>query len=236
MNTSADSAALAGTGFSAVAADQPEGYEHYRAMSGSAVISVLLGVVSIVSVLPDFWLLKVIPLLGVVAGAGALWRIRRRSDELSGRKVALVGMSLSLAMLAVGTAWSAIDYATEIPDSKYQRINYSMLRHPDESKKDSVSPAAQALDGREVFLKGYMFPTAHQTGIVKFVLCRDNGDCCFGSQPPRSDMVLVELKKPLQATFSTSICRVAGTFHVEGNRLDGANLNVLYRLEADYIK
>jgi hypothetical protein len=232
---SADSAALSGQSFSA-AADQPEGYEHYRAMSGSAVVSVLLGVVSIVSLLPDFWILKVIPALGVIAGVTALVRIRRRSDELSGRKVALVGTFLSLAMLVAGTAWSAIVYATEIPDPKYQRIDYSMLKHPDEAKKNAISPAAQALDGKEVFLKGYMFPTQHQTGIVKFVLCRDNGDCCFGNEPPRSDMVLVELKKPLQATFSTGIRKVAGTFRIEGNHLGEENLDVLYRLEADYIK
>jgi len=229
-STTADSAALSSV------ADEGEGYEHYRAMSGSAVVSVILGVVSLVALLPDFWLVKAIPVFGIIAGLGALRRISLQPDELSGRKVALVGVVMSAVMLVTGTAWSAYDYVTEIPDPKYQRIDYSMLKDPDPSRKNTIPPAALALEGKEVFLKGYMFPTQHQTGITKFILCRDNGDCCFGKEPPKSDMVLVDLKQPLTTNFSTGVRRVAGTFRITGTHLGDANLDVFYRLEADYIK
>lgn len=232
-STTADSASALEPGASQV---DGEGYEHYRAMSGSAVISMVLGVLSVVSLLPDFWILKVIPCLGIVAGLGALRRISLRPDEFSGRKVALAGVATSLVLLATGSAWSGYEYATEIPDAKYQRIDYSMLKHPDESRKNSISPAAQALDGKEVFLKGFMFPTQHDHGVTKFVLCRDNGDCCFGGQPPLSDMVLVVLKHPLQTTYTSKVRRIAGTFHVSGSHFGDADKDVLYQLEADYIK
>ncbi|MCE9608539.1 MAG: DUF4190 domain-containing protein [Planctomycetia bacterium] len=215
-------------------ATSDEGFEHYRALSGSAVVSLILGIVSVVSLL-DFWILKVVPILGIVAGLGALRTIRRQPDELSGRNVALAGVGVSAFLLFAGSAWSGYSYAVEVPEG-YQRIDYTMLKHPEESRKNSVSPAAQALEGKKVFLKGFMFPTAHDKGLTRFVLCRDNGDCCFGGQPPPSDMVFIQLKTPLQATFTTKIRHVAGIFHVAGSHSSDVNKDVLYQLEADYIK
>ena len=50
------------------------------------------------------------------------------------------------------------------------------------------------LDGKKVFIKGYMYPSSQMTGIREFVLCRDNGTCCFGGQPRLTDMIRVKLK------------------------------------------
>lgn len=239
MNTAAESTTrTSAAGFSS--AEPPrdasgEAYAEYRSLSGGAVVSMILGVLSIVALLPDFWILKVIPLLGIVAGSTSLARIRRRPDEFSGRKLALAGTVTSLVLFLVGTGWAAYEIAVEVPEG-YQPIDYSVLKHPDPRFVSLPAPAAQALDGKKVFLRGYMFPPDHDTGIAAFLLCRDNGDCCFGGQPPPSDMVFIKLENPLQTNYSRRLRRVAGTFHVAGSRYGDVKSDVLYQLDADYIK
>jgi len=125
--------------------------------------------------------------------------------------------------------------AYEVPEG-YQPIDYSLLKHPDPRLEALPSPAAQSLEGKKVFLRGYMFPPDHDTGIAAFLLCRDNGDCCFGGQPPPSDMVFIKLENPLQTSYSRRLRRVAGTFHVAGSRYGDIKKDVLYQLDADYIK
>jgi hypothetical protein len=68
------------------------------------------------------------------------------------------------------------------------------------------------------------------------VLCRDNGDCCFGGQPKVTDMILVTLTDPLRLDYSTRLHRLAGTFKVaRGRTVEGVS-DAVYQLEADYLK
>ncbi len=223
----------AGTdGEPALMAQGTESYESYRTISAAAVVSCGLAVLSLVSLL-NFWTLKAIPVLGIVIGVIALRRIAKAPHELSGRNAALSGVVVSAVLLVAGSALAWYDYATELPDG-YVRINYELLK-PADDRPDAPPAAAAALNGQRVFIKGYMFPTAHAK-VTKFVLCRDNGDCCFGGQPPKSDMIFIELQEPLQTEFSTKIRRVAGTLRIAGARSAEIENDILYRLEADYIR
>ncbi len=208
-------------------------YEAYRTMSVAAVVACVLGIVSIVA-LADYWALKAIPALGLVVGLFALRQLAKYPDELSGRKAALVGVAASAFFLAAGSGLSWWMYVAELPEG-YERIGYEQLKS---KSGDPNAPSAEAvaLDGKRVFIKGYMYQPAYSTGIRRFVLCRDNGDCCFGGQPPKSDMVFVELVDPLDTEFTSRVRKVAGTFRVAGTRSDDVGQVVLYRLEADYIK
>lgn len=82
----------------------PEVHEQdgYRALSILAVASVLSGLVSVVSLAhPAAW---IVPALSLVIAIVAWVRIQRQPDSMSGRRVALVGMSLSLFFAAAGPA------------------------------------------------------------------------------------------------------------------------------------
>ena len=123
---------------------------------------------------------------------------------------------------------------TEVPPG-YQRLNYAELQPDPETQGEVFPPAIEQRDGDRVFIKGYVFPAKQTSGIKQFVLCRDNGDCCFGGQPKLTDRVLVTLKGPLSLNFSTRLQRVAGTFRVEpGQGTDGIS-GVIYHLDADYL-
>ena len=209
-------------------------YAQYRALSILGVASCLLGLLSVTSFLA--WAFAaIIPPLGILAGVVALVRINRNPTELTGKRVALAGIALSLLFLCGGATYLTYDYVTEVPPG-YERLNYSELQPNPETQGEVFPPAIQQRDGDRVFIKGYVFPGKQTSGIKQFVLCRDNGDCCFGGQPKLTDRVLVTLKGPLSLNFSTRLQRVAGTFRVEpGQGTDGIS-GVIYHLDADYLK
>ncbi|MBN8625292.1 MAG: DUF3299 domain-containing protein [Planctomycetes bacterium] len=219
------------------AAPQPravDDYAGYRALSAPAVVSLVIGAISIVALL-DFWALKAIPALGVIAAVAAIVQIRNRPEELTGLKQAKLGLALCGFFLIGSSAYAIVTHQLEVPEG-YERISYGLLKNPDDNMQHVAPPAALELDGKRVFIKGYMFPPAHETGVTKFVLCRDNGDCCFGGQPPPCDMIFVDLQEGLDTTYNRRLRHVAGTFRVAKNDKNDVGKQVLYRLDADYIK
>lgn len=205
--------------------------ESYRKLSTMAVVSCALGVLSVVAVLD--WMLFVVPILGLTAGLMAWFRIRAFPEDFSGRGVALFGMLSSLSLLAAGAARLSYVYATEVPEG-YARISYAELQPPPEAPSDAVPTSAKKLEGKQVFIKGYVLPTANgeTEGIKEFTLVRDRGDCCFGGNPKLTDKVRIHLQGALELKFSTRIFRLAGTFHM---RKDGDTLTI-YSLDADHLE
>jgi len=78
---------------------QDDQVDEYRALSSSAVVGVLLGLLAPLAVL-DPWLL-VVPVSGILCNALALWQIARNAPALLGRKAALAGLAFSIFFLAV---------------------------------------------------------------------------------------------------------------------------------------
>lgn len=203
----------------------------YRALSALAVTSLVLGVCSLAAFLD--WSLALFPLVGIVFAVWAIIRIRRNPELLTGTGIARAGLALSILCWAGGWTWLTYDYLTEVPPG-YERISYSELQS--DADGPPVPAAAQALDGKRVFIKGYVYPGAQTQGIRRFVLVRDNGTCCFGGALPKlNDMIDVTLADPLRVAYSTGVFRVAGTFRVQQTEAPGLG-QVLYQLDADYVK
>lgn len=203
----------------------------YRVLSTMAVLSLICGVLSLLALFDLS--LGLIPLIGVLVGARALVQIRRRPQDLTGAGLAKAGIALSVLLLVTGWVRIGYIYATEVPDG-YMRVSYESLQ-PDEPGQQ-VPQSAIDLDGKRVFIKGYAYPGAQKTGIKEFILCRDNGDCCFGGEPKLTDMIQVTLAEPLAMEYTTSMRRLAGTFRVEPAEASDSLGSVLYHLEADYLK
>ncbi len=210
-------------------------YEQYRALSTSAVASLIVGLLSPLAILD--WTLVVIPLIGVPLSLLALVKVRRHRDELSGEALARTGLLLTLLFSIVGPAWLSYVYVTEVPDG-YARISYSELQ-PDESQPGQlVPPQALDLEGKKIFIKGYVYPGQRKDGIREFLLVRDQGDCCFGGDPKITDRIQVSLEDSLELTYQTRLHKLGGTFHVEpqNKAIDGAKGGVFYHLKADYLQ
>lgn len=203
----------------------------YRALSTLAVLSLICGVFSLLALFDLS--LGLIPLVGILIGARALSQIRRRPKDLAGAGLAKAGIVLSLLLLLTGWVRIGYIYATEVPDG-YARVSYEQLQPTEPGQR--VPQSALDLDGKRVFIKGYAYPGSQKSGIKQFVLCRDNGDCCFGGEPKLTDMIQVTLAEPLAMEYTTSLRRLAGTFRVAPAEASDELGAVLYHLEADYLK
>jgi hypothetical protein len=189
-----------------------EGYEPYRAISKAAVMSVVLGVISLVTF--SFPALLFLPLIGLLAGWSGYRSIRRYPAELSGRFTALAGIALCGLVLVGCVSFYSITYATEVPDG-YQRISFVDLQPLREHPDLPVSPKAMELSGKKIFIKGYVYPDGQQSNIKRFVLVPDMGTCCFGGQPKLTDMIEVTLTDPDRIKYSFQKRKLAGELLVD---------------------
>ncbi len=214
---------------------QAENYEQYRALSTSAVASLIVGLLSSLAILD--WTLLVVPLIGIALSSYALLKVKRQRDELSGEGLARTGLILSAAFAVLGPARLTYEYMTEVPDG-YQRVTYAELQPDPAQTGQLMPPSALDLEGKRVFIKGYMYPGRDKDGIREFLLVRDQGDCCFGGDPKITDRIHVKLVGPLRVAFQSRMHKVAGTFHVApaDNTIDNAKGGVFYHLEADYVQ
>jgi hypothetical protein len=183
----------------------------YRALSTAAVASLVLGVMSIVAFL-DWWL-ALIPIVGITLGIVGLRKIRRQPQEYTGRGVAIAGMLLGLLFWFGGFGRLAYIRATEVPPG-YERVDYSQLQPQPDDPPNSIPPEAKALDGKKIFIKGYVYPGLRKDGITQFLLVRDQGTCCFGGNPKITDRIQVALSDAHGLTFSSSLFNIAGTFRI----------------------
>jgi hypothetical protein len=137
---------------------------------------------------------------------------------------------VSVVMLLSGLGYQAYVYATELPPG-FERLNYAMLQPLPGDPPTAVPESALEMSGRDVLLKGYMYPGKQQQGITQFLLVRDQGDCCFGGNPKITDRVLVNLKDSKGISFTSRQRKIAGRFVVRPTGTAVLDGGVLYHLE-----
>lgn len=206
----------------------PAAAEEYRALSGVAIAATALAAFSPLAFF-DWWL-AVVPVLGMVLGGVALRDIARRPAALSGRPLAGAAILVSFLALVGGLARLASVYAAELP-AGFARLSYAELQPLPGDPPTAVPESALAADGRDVLLKGYMYPGKQTHGIRQFLLVRDQGDCCFGGNPKITDRVLVTLAGPPGIEFTPRLVKIAGRFHVRPAGAPELGGGVLYHLE-----
>lgn len=213
--------------------DLAESIGEYRSMSTAAMVSFGLGLLSIVSLLE--LALGIIPLIGAILGIQAWRTIKRNPEELTGLIFARLGVGLSAFFLIGGWVMATVIYYTEVPDG-FDRISYAQLQ-PEEGAQEGIPASAKELDGKSVFIKGFIYPGPRKEAIKTFVLCRDNGTCCFGGPKPKmSDMIQVTMISKWRVNYSPRMFKLAGTFHIHPQQGEGDVGTVLYTLDAEYVK
>ena len=205
----------------------------YRAISGVAIAAAALALASPLAFF-DWWL-AVVPVLGMVLGSVALRDIARRPTALTGRPLALAAILVSAVALGGGLVRLATVYAEELPEG-FERLSYAALQPLPGDPADAVPEAALAADGRDVLLKGYMYPGRQTSGIRQFLLVRDQGDCCFGGNPKITDRVLVTLAEPAGIEFTPRLVKIAGRFSVRPAGAPDVGGGVLYHLEGGRVR
>lgn len=218
----------------------------YRALSMGAIASVVFGLLSALTFiagsdsLAGSLLMCPIPAVGIVVGLRAWARIRSLPDQLSGSKLAITGVLMSVIGLVGGLGYSGYVYATEVPEG-YARTSFAEFR-PDEVEQRGnllVPRDVQKLDGQKVFIKGFMRPDPKfRNNVRKFLLVRDNYQCCFGdlSAVKYFDQVLVSTVGSLSTDYSSGLYRVGGTLHIHPENIPRGVGYPVYTLEADHLE
>jgi len=216
----------------------------YRALSTAAVVSLVLGVASVVMIptalisFPSCLVAAVIPLAGVAVGFLALARIRRDPGAFTGRRLALAGIALAATFLAGGIALADYVYVTEVPEG-YARVTFEDMR-PDEEEQlagTTVPSDVMQYDGKQVFVKGYMRPPEYQHGNKSFLLVRDNNVCCFGkTMPAYYDRILVNVGDPHGVSYAQRQFRVGGTLRIDPQAATRGPGQPVYTLDSNYLK
>lgn len=225
----------------------PEDLADYRILSKSALIAALLlipaaifavfsislqmGTEALPGVLP-------LPLVGIVLSVVGLNAIRRYPKEYAGKWLAEFALAAHVLLILGTMPYHFYVQATEVPEG-YQRISFAELQPDPEKGEYGIPQRAVELTGKRIFIKGYIHPGVASAGKVdQFILVKDFGTCCFGGQPEPTHMVEVKITgNASRIPYSQRIVRLAGTFALAPRQGETLGVqNVLYRLEADYVK
>lgn len=220
----------------------------YRAIHIGAVLGIALAVLLLAFTLvaasssPEACIgVSFLNLAPLVCCVWALSRIRREPERYSGQGMARIGLSLSLVLLVGGVGYGGYVYATEVPDG-YSRISFNTMK-PDELQERGgllVPPDVSSLEGKNVFIKGYIRPDSITVprGIDQFLLVRDNNQCCFGdmSKIKYYDQILVKMTGDHRVDFSRGVFNIGGVLHIEPQYAMPGSPKTVFTLTADYAK
>ncbi len=179
--------------------------------------------------------LVILPAVALLLGINALFSIRKYPDELLGKPLAQIGIALSLLTIVAAPAYHAYIYATEVPPG-YERVAFGALTSP-KNAPDMPPAEVLQLDGKKIFVKGYIHPTSMDAPPRQEV-CAGTGPCtcCFGGQPPLTHMIEVTLSGDDFAKKSLRMQKLSGTLRVNQQLKPIEGLQgVYYTLQADQI-
>jgi hypothetical protein len=210
------------------------GFEPYREISKSAVVSFVLGLLSILGLYSAP--LLVLAFVAAIVGIAGYRSVVRYPNELTGKTLAIVGALLGVSLFVGGIAKHSYVYATEVPEG-HLRISFADLQPDKNNPRMPVPPKALEFDGQKIFVKGYLYPDGQQFNIKRFVLVPDLGTCCFGGQPKLTDMIEVTLEEPLQTAYSMKKRKLAGELKVDMSLKPVSGVNgVYYQLKANHLR
>lgn len=82
-------------------------------------------------------------------------------------------------------------------------------------KPSMLTAAIKNLDGKQIRLRGYVKPGFKQSGIMNFVLVRDNQECCFGPGAALYDCVMVKMAEGQAIDFTVRPISLVGTLYLK---------------------
>lgn len=121
----------------------------------------------------------------------------------------------------------------------FDTIKFEMAKE-DPYDRELIGPKIEALSGKKIRIRGFVHPSSSFSQTMKrFVLVRDNMECCFGPGAALFDCIIVSMKPGKTAEYTTRPVSVEGTFRIEElpDPLDpDANPQAIYQMEAEVVE
>ena len=174
--------------FDAVApVEETVDYKQVGTLSVCSLVAACLGVFGF------FWTPFIaFALGGVILGWLAQRKIMRAPEEMTGGAMTLFALIMSALLLVATTSWRVYSYYCSAPPG-YQIVPFDSMGL---TKDGSIPDDILALDGRKVYIEGFMYPTKQHAGIENFTLVRTLGHCQYcspGTNP--ADMIYVQMER-----------------------------------------
>lgn len=97
-------------------------------------------------------------------------------------------------------------------------------------EEDMLTDELNEMAGKRISIRGFMHPSGTtQTGNKKFILVRDNQECCFGPGAALYDCILVKLKKGHSVDYAVRPVKVEGVFKLKELKIGGRTM-AIFRL------
>jgi hypothetical protein len=207
----------------------------YRPVSSMAVCSLVLGLLSLLGIF--LWMVIPVGLLAVLLGGIAILSIRRLKGEYTGTGVAITGILFGTVTMAAGTAVQVHAFRNEVPPG-YTRVSFnkdiSAKEFVTDRHGDKPHPDVEALVGKRLFFKGFVYPTDQMEGLTSFLLLKDSKECCFGGKPDVKDKVACILQNGKTVNYTPGRVSVSGTFRINP-KYNHQESESLYILETDIV-
>ena len=207
----------------------------YRALSTTAIASVIFAVVSLLGFF--VWALLGLAFVGMLLGFAGYSKIKRFPQEFAGHSLAMTGIVLNALVILGGISLHSYVYLTEVPEG-YTRVHFWELQQDSNSPGDRPSSKAIEINGNDIFLKGYIHPSSGSGLLKRFILVPDLGTCCFGGQPKSSDMIEVRLLNGQTTKAGLTKKKLAGTFILNRGpqKVTDFDNTVFYQMKVDQIR
>ena len=94
-------------------------------------------------------------------------------------------------------------------------------------ERDMLTEEINEMEGKRISIRGFILPNGtKQSGNKKFILVRDNQECCFGPGAALYDCVLVKLAKGHEVDFTVRPVTVEGTFKLKELEIGGRTMAI----------
>ena len=118
----------------------------------------------------------------------------------------------------------------ELPENvTFDDVKFEIEKNDDFSRQ-ILTDKINDFEGKRIKIRGYIRPSFKQTGIEKFILVRDNQECCFGPGAMIYDCMIVGMKKGTATEFTTRPITVEGDFYLKEFEGPDGKLWAIYRL------
>ena len=153
-------------------------------------------------------------------------RIRSHTFLLSFSCLLALLLTLDRASLQAQTPSKTRIKAISFDDIKFE------MKKKAPFKRSLLTKEIEALEDQLIKIRGYILPSFQQKGITRFVLVRDNMECCFGPGAALYDCIVVDMESGKSASFTVRPITVEGVFTVrEYKGPDGKHL-AIYHLKS----
>lgn len=140
---------------------------------------------------------------------------------------------LFVLYVATLSAWEGYADVSEVP-AGYRRLDFdrdvtSKIR-VGANQQPQFAESLAALDGRSIFLKGWMYPEAQSEGLLRFLLVTREWNYAFGRNPTVAEIAEVKLANGESTQYQPELLSVWGTLRVD--RTPQTNAEVISIVDA----